>query len=53
MTSQLVVQEPQCFLTLDAERAFYHIQSDKKSSRLLTFNTPLWEVSLPGDANGD
>ena len=29
------------FSTLDAEKAFYQIQLDEESSKLLTFNTPL------------
>jgi len=28
------------FSTLDAEKAFYQIQLDEETSRLLTFNTP-------------
>ena len=28
------------FSTLDAEKAFYQIQLDEESSKLLTFNTP-------------
>ena len=37
MTLQQIVQEPQCF---QLQKAFYQIQLDEESSKLLALNTP-------------